>query len=247
MLKERSWNIKIVDECDSTNSQVKLLKANSSLYDRTALMTYFQLNGRGQGGNSWHSSHGTNLLVSFYRKIEIPVSKNFMLTIIASLALYRLLKKYGVNCKIKWPNDIYFRNNKIAGILIENSLMRNLIIDSTIGIGLNINETNFPEWIPNACSILQVIGKSSKPESVCKELTRQLDSLFDEYNKDMGVELYHSYINLLYRLNHWHLFRKDGHTFNGRINGVEPDGRLILETEDGSLTHLLFGEIEYVI
>ena len=223
------------------------MKANNSLYDRTALMTYFQTNGRGQAQNAWYASRGDNLLVSLYKETNIQVSENFMLTIIASLAIYRVLKEHNIDCNIKWPNDIYYRNNKIAGILIENSLMRNTITDSVIGIGLNIKEQDFPEWIPNACSMLQITGKKHNPKDICKAITKQIDILFNDYKKDKGLDLYHSYIQLLYRLNQWHLYKKDGEVFNGRIHGVESDGRLILETEGGSLLHLLFGEIEYII
>lgn len=245
-LKNSSWNIETIDVCDSTNSQVKLLKANKTLTDRTTLMTYLQRKGRGQGDNSWYSSRKKNLLASFYLEVELPVVNHFMLTIMASIALYRMLKSRGINCDIKWPNDIYYENKKIAGVLIENTLMRDKITETIIGIGLNVNETEFPESIPNPCSMKQIIGKDFKLDRICKDITKELDVLLQQLGS-MPEELFHEYQSLLYRLNQWYLFKIKGKTINARIHGVELDGRLILETDGGTLMHLLFGEIEYII
>ena len=240
------WNIISVDECSSTNTYIKELKQKKEVHDRTAILTEFQTKGRGQGKNNWHSSKAENLLVSLYRKIDMPAEKNFMLTVIASLSLYRLLKDFGVDCTIKWPNDIYYKNNKIAGILIENTLMQGKVIETVIGIGLNINEVNFPEWVPNPCSIAQISDNSYTPAEVCNDLLQKFEQTFEAYNQD-EEELYHTYNSLLFRLNKWYPFQYGTKTFNGRIHGVEPDGRLILESGGGQLIHVMFGDVKYVI
>jgi BirA family transcriptional regulator, biotin operon repressor / biotin---[acetyl-CoA-carboxylase] ligase len=247
LLKNTGWNTILIKECDSTNSQIKLLKAKHDLHDRTAIVTEFQTNGRGQGRNSWHSLSGENLLASFYREIKIPVSQNFMLTVITSLALYRLLLKIGIKSLIKWPNDIYVKNKKIAGILIENSLMRSTIIDTIIGVGLNVNETDFPEWLQNPDSLKRIRNNEFDLEEIRIELIEQLELIFTEFEDGKAMELYHTYNTLLYRLNNWSVFRKGELSFNARIHGVELDGRLILEAESGELMHLTFGEVEYII
>ena len=240
------WNIVCIDECSSTNQYVKELKQKEEMHDRTAILADFQSKGRGQGSNIWHSTKANNLLVSLYRKIEIPADRNFMLTVIASLSIYSLLKSYDIECYIKWPNDIYYKNKKIAGILIENTLMQNKIIETVVGIGLNINENNFPGWVPNPCAIKQINGRSYNPADVCNDLLEKFDQTFEIFFKDKE-ELYHAYNSLLYRLNKWHPYKKNAKIFTGRIHGVLPDGRLILETGGGNLMHVVFGEIEYVI
>jgi BirA family biotin operon repressor/biotin-[acetyl-CoA-carboxylase] ligase len=246
-LNKLDWNIILIQECDSTNNYTKQLKANGGIDDRTALMTFFQLHGKGQAKNRWYSSAGKNILLSLYRKLDLNVSQNFMLTIITSLAIHKLLLKYEIVSKIKWPNDIYVGNHKITGVLIENSLMRDKITDTIIGIGLNVNEEVFPEWISNGCSMYTLHGVRYTIEAIRDELINYIDEFFLAFEHKGGRDLFHQYNALLYRLNDWFLFKCNGEVFNGRIHGVEPDGRLLLETNEGNMLQLMFGEVEYVI
>lgn len=150
------WLIKLIKECESSNNLLKEFKKEQSIDDKTAIMTDFQSFGRGREKNRWHSEAGKNLLCSLYLKINLKADKHFLITIAASLAVYDLLRNIGIKSKIKWPNDMYAGDKKIAGILIENSLMRDSITDTIIGIGLNVNQTKFPQWIPNPVSVSAV-------------------------------------------------------------------------------------------
>ncbi len=240
------WNIINIDECVSTNLYVRELRKTGKLTDRTAIVTKFQSMGRGQRQNSWNSEKGSNLLVSLYKNTDIYAEDNFIITIITSLALSNAIKLQGVECKIKWPNDIYVKDNKIAGILIENSLFKNIISDTIIGIGLNVNQKSFPKELPNPISLYQVLDKKIDIDHILIDLIKEIDKLLEQA-KDNFSALYHEYISRLYRLKSWNLYRTDGNTFNGKIHGVETDGRLILENGMGDLKHYLFGEINYML
>ncbi len=240
------WNIVNIDECVSTNQYIREMKGQGKLTDRTAIVTKFQSKGRGQRKNSWHSENGQNLLVSLYRQTDIYAGDNFIITIIISLALSNVLQKIGVNCKIKWPNDIYVKNSKIAGILIENALFRDVISDTIVGVGLNVNQNNFPKELPNPVSLYQILNKKTDVDHILISLIKEIDRLSDEAKEDIGA-LYHDYISRLYRLKSWNLYKTNGETFNGKIHGVETDGRLILENGMGDLKHYMFGDINYVL
>lgn len=243
----KDWKIIKVNECPSTNSLMKEKKKEGELSDKTAIMTDFQSSGRGQGKNVWYSDRGKNLLASFYRKTDLKADKHFMLTIMASLAIMDTLKEGGISSKIKWPNDIYVENRKIAGILIENSLMQSQIHDTIVGIGLNINQIEFPEIIPNPVSIAHVIQKEIEINNILETFIDKFDSFYNRTQNGDGEELFHEYNENLFRLKEWKIFEYQEHNFNGQIRGVMPDGRLIVETESGALKHFLFGEVKYVI
>lgn len=243
----QDWKIIKVDECPSTNSLMKEKKKEGVLNDKTAIMTDFQSSGRGQGKNVWHSARGMNLLASFYRKTNLRTEKHFMLTIMTSLAILETLKEGGICSKIKWPNDIYVDNYKIAGILIENSLMQNQVYDTIVGIGLNINQVEFPEITPNPVSIAHVIQKEVAINNILETFINKFDSFYNKIQNGEGEELFHQYNENLFRLKEWNIFESKGCNFNGQIRGVMPDGGLIIETEGGVLKHFLFGEVKYVI
>ncbi len=241
------WQIIKVDECLSTNSFIQQKKQNGELNDKTAIMTDFQSSGRGQGQNAWHSEAEKNFLVSVFRKTKLNAENHFMLTIMASLSIINTLKVFGVSSQIKWPNDIYVGDKKIAGILIENSLMKDLISDTIIGVGLNINQLLFPESIPNPISIAQIIRKEIDIKNILSSFIEEFDALFSKSENGEGEELFHKYTEQLYRLKEWKIFEYKGHKFTGQIRGVMPDGRLIIEAESGQLKRFLFGEVKYII
>jgi BirA family biotin operon repressor/biotin-[acetyl-CoA-carboxylase] ligase len=247
LLQYNTWNIIRTDECDSTNNTIKELMKEQDLADRTALMTNLQLKGRGQGTNTWYSSKYKNLLCSLYCIANKPATDNFLITIVTSISIHRMLANHGIKSKIKWPNDIYYEDKKIAGVLIENSLIRNTIVDTIIGVGLNVNETEFPDELPNPASMKQICEKEFNMEQIFNNLVGIFDEVYAKFMHEGGEMLYHEYISSLYRLNQWHLYKLNGTTINGRVHGVEPDGRLLFETDGGRLMHLFHGEVEYVI
>jgi BirA family biotin operon repressor/biotin-[acetyl-CoA-carboxylase] ligase len=226
---------------------MKELKNKREIFDKTAIMAGYQKQGRGQGKNSWHSEPDNNLLCSIYFKTNLDTNKHFFLVISISLAISELLNELGIESKIKWPNDIYAGNKKIAGILIENSLMRNSIVDTIIGVGLNINQVHFPESIPNPVSLCQITGKNYDVKEILKKILALLEIQYSKLEAGLSEDLFHSYSQLLYKLKCWSVFEFENRSFNGRIHGIMPDGKLLVETEGGQMKHFIFGEVKYVL
>ncbi|MBN2486924.1 MAG: biotin--[acetyl-CoA-carboxylase] ligase [Bacteroidales bacterium] len=242
-----NWELIELENCESTNNLARQLKTEGKIADRTAIMSGFQSKGRGQGTNSWHSSANENLLCTLYIKTGLPVDRHFFLTIMVSLALSDTLKEIEIDSKIKWPNDIYAGNLKLAGILIENSLIGPTIADTIIGIGLNVNEKEFPRWLPNPVSIYQLTQKRFNVQLLLEKLTAHINNRFSELKNGHEEELFGSYTQKLFKLNTWSLFEAEGQAFNGQIHGVLPDGKLIVECQDGQLKKFLFGEVKYLL
>ena len=155
----QSCQIIKLEETESTNTYLKNILAESSIGEFTVVSTNFQTKGRGQMGNSWISNRGENLLFSMLiYPHTIKANEQFVISQVVSVALANVLRRYVCDIKIKWPNDIYWKDNKIAGILIENSLLGHHIERSIIGIGLNINQNTFPNFLVNPISLQMITG-----------------------------------------------------------------------------------------
>ena len=149
-----------VSECLSTNDFLTHLTKKNNLGEGTTVMTDYQVKGKGQRNNMWESKKKKNLLFSLLLKPDIPLSDQFKLHIIISLAIKETLTKLDLRgVKVKWPNDIYINDKKISGILIESQIFNKKIKQVVIGIGLNINQNNFDDL--NATSILKETGNKS--------------------------------------------------------------------------------------
>lgn len=156
------FNIDWIDSVDSTNNEVK--RRMERLSDLSVISATEQTSGRGQRGNIWLSEPGKNLTFSIAVKYggrlfdnANPVNQ-FVINGIVSLSVVELLETYGIDARIKLPNDIYVNGKKICGILIEHSVLGSSLIHSIIGVGLNVNQMNFDESLANPTSILLEIG-----------------------------------------------------------------------------------------
>lgn len=205
--------------------------------------------GRGQRGNKWYSGEGLNLTLSLVVEPQgLEATSQFYISQVAALTLVDLLAEYGVEARIKWTNDIYIGDRKIAGILIENALSGSAVKRSVVGIGLNVNQKIFDPLVPNPTSMALESGSEFDRKAVMERLHAIFFALFD---KNMAADrgtIDERYQNLLYRKDEWHTYRlADGALIEGRIEGVEPSGALILSLRDGSRSSYQFKEIEFVI
>ena len=211
--------------------------------EETVILADYQQKGRGRGNNSWYSGNKLNILMSILLFPGIPVRNFFFLTEIVSLAIIDLLEEFGIRAEIKWPNDIYVNGKKIAGILIENVLSRDIIETSIVGIGLNVNEVVFPDNLPNPVSIKLLTGKECHIENLAMDLLNKLEI----YRKELwagNFKMLHRKYNLhLFQKNVPHQFSKDNTSFKASILHVEKNGEIMLETESGTKKYS-FGEIE---
>lgn len=210
-----------------------------------AIRAGFQTAGKGQTGNSWESEAGANVLCSILLYPHtIPLEKHFILSQLISVAVVNVLGRSQINCTIKWPNDIYWNDRKIAGILIENSLRAGRIENSVIGVGLNINQKVFVSNAPNPVSATQITGEKYRVKRIFDDLVGELKKL---YNSDYS-EVKSDYLKNLYRGDGYFQFRKPGEAaFPARISRIADDGCMYLETPMGQTDGYYFKEIEFVI
>jgi BirA family biotin operon repressor/biotin-[acetyl-CoA-carboxylase] ligase len=198
-----------------------------------------QTEGRGCGTNRWESERGQNLLFSLMIHPEnLPANQQFQISMAISLAIIDALGQMVGDLSIKWPNDIYWRNGKLAGILIENTLKGNLIKDSIIGVGLNVNQRKFHSDAPNPVSLWQITGQETNREQLLKDILQRLD--FKDSLKER-------YMKSLYRRKGFHPYTDKDGVFMAEIVGVEDDGHLLLSDDNGKKRRYAFKEVQFVI
>jgi BirA family biotin operon repressor/biotin-[acetyl-CoA-carboxylase] ligase len=222
-----------------------VLMTNKQPLNGTVVYSDFQTHGKGQRGNSWEAQEGKNILISIILETSFVEPSNFFdLTIMTSLAIRDILSEYiqeGV--KIKWPNDMYFGGKKIAGILIENYIKQNTIEWCILGVGLNVNQTNFHE--PNAISLANICGQQFDREELVNMLLQKLEKRYFQLEKGKTKSLRNEYLECLYWKDEIHVFQSEGTFFNGKIIGVDQSGKLMMELEDGQ-RYFDFKEVSFI-
>ena len=228
-----------IEETDSTN---RWMKENGKQNDMVVVAEY-QTAGRGCGTNSWESERGKNLLCSlFIHPKNFQAKSQFIITQLVSVALCKAIEKFANKpVEIKWPNDIYVGDKKICGVLIENRLQGRMVKDTIIGIGLNVNQTEFKSDAPNPVSIKQLTGKDTDRDEVLK-------AFIDEMNECCRTRTcIADYKARLYRREGKHKFMTQNTVFEASIVDVKDDGRLMLE-DDMGIAHLYrFKEVTFII
>ena len=245
---ENKMRIKWLAEADSTNNV--LLRHIRDYDNLSVIAAVTQTAGRGQRGNRWVSAPGDNLTFSLLLKPQgLPVREVMALTCLATLAVRDTLRDEGVPAVIKWPNDIYVGKKKICGMLVENGLDGADIDWSVIGIGINLNQTEFPGEIMNPVSLKRLTGRTYELEpfleKVCGEMEKRLPELASAESRNGLREAYEQ-----------DLFQKDisakyrdlatGEEFIGTIRGITPEGLLRIEAEGRERT-FGFKEVSYIL
>jgi BirA family transcriptional regulator, biotin operon repressor / biotin---[acetyl-CoA-carboxylase] ligase len=235
-----------LQETASTNLHASaLLSGNENVYN-TVIVAKSQNSGKGQGDNLWQSDYDKNILCSIIVSSDfVKPMEQFRLSKITSLAVHNTIESFKLKPTIKWPNDILIKNKKIAGILIENTILHDHIISSVIGIGLNVNQQKFPEFTNEATSLFLETKKEYDLNNVLDILLLKFEfwytklSLGDIENIDL------EYLKNLYGLNKTLSFTKDGEIFKAAIIGVGESGKLYLRRDDGKILKLMFKEVEF--
>lgn len=236
-----------ISETNSTNSYLQTLCARQRVEELTTIIADYQTSGRGQRGNLWESDPEKNLLFSFVlfpRFLE--ARRQFLISQMVSLAIKEELDTYTTDISIKWPNDIYWREKKICGMLIENDLMGQHISQSITGIGININQELFYSSAPNPVSLLQITGMQQDVFGILRNIMLRIQSYYDLLQKDNTEFIANRYEKALFRKEGLHRYRDANGEFLARIASVEPEGKLILEDEVKTLREYLFKEVQYI-
>lgn len=205
--------------------------------------------GRGQRGHTWHSNEGVNLTFSTVLKPTfLTAVEQFMLSEVVALSLVDALAEYGVECRIKWTNDIYAGDKKIAGVLIEQSLAGDTIARTVVGIGLNVNQREFPTDLPNPTSIVVERGAECERREVLECFLKHLEKWYLRLERGEREVIESAYNYRLYRRDEFHAYAlPSGERFEAAIRGVRATGHLVLEHRDGSFGEYAFKEVEFVI
>ena len=218
-----------LDSVDSTNTYL-LNYTPGEGEDQTVVVAEEQTAGRGQGTNQWESECGKNLLFSvLVHPVGVPPTRQFCLSMAAALALKDTLDGLTDGISLKWPNDIYWHDRKLCGILIETRLKGNTIADCVFGIGLNVNQQCFRSDAPNPVSLCQVLGRELQRDELLRQILRNLDSRLSQLYNGGEKDLHSDYHRALYRLGlERNYILPDGQTVRATMEGVAPDGHLLL-------------------
>lgn len=241
-------NLIFRENLPSTNSYTGQLLRDGNLPEGTIVYTNYQSEGRGQSGNKWESEDGKNLLISIliFPSMIKPVNQ-FIISMAISLGICDFVGREIPWCNIKWPNDIYVNNDKIAGILIENSIMGDNIEYSIAGIGLNVNQDKFLSNAPNPVSMKLLTGKEFDLAKCLSQLSADLDKRYKQVISENCDVIRNEYTAKLYRRNEWINFRDQGGIFSGRILSVTESGKLQIEKKSGMRGEYCFKEIEFIL
>ena len=239
-------HITFIEETDSTNKALRERMATGQVEEGSVVVAGFQTAGRGQVGNVWESEAGKNLTFSVVLYPEtVPANRQFVLSQLAALSVKEVLDAYTDHITVKWPNDIYWKDKKICGMLIENDLCGKNIYATIIGIGINLNQLEFRSDAPNPVSLAQITGSVYDADDV---LDRFLSILYKWYLRLLKGEedvIRNKYREALYRRDGYFPFSDDDGGFAARIYDIEPTGHLVLQLQDNTLRRYAFKEVRY--
>lgn len=245
-------NLIELDSVDSTNNFAKQMLSNSRPAEGTVIVAREQFAGRGQMGNKWDTEGGKNITLSAVLYPEqLDAERQFFLNMAVALAVKDFCE-FVLNdeVKIKWPNDIYYHDRKLGGILIENTISDSRITSSIAGIGINVNQYEFDGQLPNPASLIQIKKPAEAPTYDLPKLVDELCSYLEKYYLQLRQQHYNfldkGYTEALYRYQQTHEFKRGESIFKGEINGVAKDGKLIIHS-GGKELRFGFKEVEYII
>jgi len=238
-----------IEETDSTNRWIKDHQPPFGEEEDVVVCTEFQTAGRGCGTNHWESERGKNLLFSvLLHPSSVPAASQFILSMANALALKDTLSDYVSDIKIKWPNDLYWKDRKICGTLIETTLQGSHLKDCIIGTGININQQTFLSDAPNPVSLYQILGYEVEREEVLQKVIANTSRYMEMVEAGAWEKIRTLYRYHLYRLEEPHRYRfADGCEEECKLVNVTDDGHLELRHANREAYRLAFKEVEFII
>jgi len=234
---------------DSTNNFLKNLVSKSEpLPEGTVIMADDQFAGRGQQDNTWYAEPGKNLTFSILLKPTfLPIHQQFLLNMAISVAINKALATYiPAGIKIKWPNDIYYFDKKIGGILIENVIAGSAIKTAVIGIGLNVNQQRFnADLTKRATSLAQILQQDVSLSKLLNEICSYTESWYLQLKAGRYTNLKENYVDRLYQINELAKYKHNGEVFEAEIIDVTDNGLLQMQ-KDHNLVTFNFKEVEFL-
>ena len=239
-----------VSQTASTNTYLSRLAA--TLPGGTVIYTPSQTAGRGQKGNSWESEDDKNLTFSMLlKRPPVKARDQFYLSEAAAIAVVEALTaEAGDGFAVKWPNDVYWQDKKVCGMLLENSLDGSGIAHCVVGIGINVNQERFVSDAPNPVSLINITGREHDLMALLKRVCARIEQLVNSLADDNArADLHQRYMAALYRNDgQLHPYEDaDGNRFMASVAGIAPDGTLTLLHEDGTSRDYLFKQVKHII
>ena len=240
------------DSIGSTNTYLRELKGGDPEYDYEVAVADFQTAGRGQKGNTWESEAGKNLLFSILaHPRNIKVQEQFYISEAIALAvsdsvIAALGAEYSDGVSVKWSNDVYWKDFKMAGILIENTLQGDRILDTVAGVGLDVNQEVFLSDAPNPISLKNIAGREFDRDAILSDIVQRFIG-YMELPADKRPKVDRLYRERLYRREGYHKFRDENGIFEARIEGIRPDGCLMLQTSTGEHRVYEFKQVQFIL
>lgn len=232
---------------ESTNKYCEALDL-AEVEDFTCFWALEQTAGIGQRGNHWHSAPGQNLTFSIVLHPSfMPADRQFHLTQALSLAMVDFLSIFNIqsSISIKWPNDIYVSDRKICGTLVSTCLVGNTIASAVCGIGLNVNQREFPDWVPNPTSLNLLTGKHYDLEPLLQQLLVCIETRYNDIKA--GADLGQEYLDRLLNFGAPVRYKYNEEEIVATITGVDPHGRLLLTAADGRRLSCGMKEIAFLL
>ena len=241
-------NLIHLNETRSTNEFIRTQPLSKG--ELLVVTADYQTAGHGQKGNSWEGERGKNLLtsLSFYADF-IPVQTPFLLSQMLSVCLCDTLSAFhpSDDWKIKWPNDIYYKDKKICGFLVSYDIQGMRLGRCIVGIGLNVNQRIFRSGAPNPVSLGQITGKDIPVSDVRDALLNRLIKYINGFDTAEEQQLLLLYQNRLYRKDGYYPYQDPQGKFLARISEVCPDGRIHLIDKQGHSRFYAFKEVETLL
>ena len=236
-----------LDSTKSTNRYCEALDL-AEVEDFTCYWALEQTAGIGQRGNHWEAEPGKNLTFSLVlHPTFLPADRQFKLTEALSLALVDFFSPFTFHLSpsVKWPNDIYVGKRKICGTLVSTRLQGSQIAAAVCGIGLNVNQTDFPDWVPNPTSLALLTGKEYELEPLLKKLLACIEKRYNDLKA--GQDLEQEYLALLLNINVPARYIYNEEEITATLTGVDPHGHLLLTASDGRRLSCGMKEISFLL
>jgi BirA family transcriptional regulator, biotin operon repressor / biotin---[acetyl-CoA-carboxylase] ligase len=234
---------------DSTNNYAMACIHEGLAQAGTAVFAHHQTKGKGQRNKSWASEENANISISLILQPSfLPVSNQFKLSACMAVATQHFFSKYaGEETSIKWPNDIYWRDRKAAGILIENIMGSGAVQWkwAVAGIGININQTSFGAGLKNPVSLRQITGKNQETVTLAKEFCKIADHFYKRLIEEDFESIFKLYNQCLYKKNQVVKFKKGNRIFKAIVKEVSINGQLVVE--HGVEEYFNAGEVEWIL
>lgn len=239
--------IQYFEETTSTMSLLALSEWQKVEDKYVLLTTDYQTAGRGQRGNHWESARGENLLLGLaVRPTFLLPQQQFLLSEVTALAAQHTLSEVVTGVTLKWPNDLYYKDNKLGGMLLEHQLQGAKIVRTIIGMGINVNQTIFLSDAPNPISLQQIAGQRLSRTLLLERFFAHFQKQYERLEQGDTAAIHNDYLSVLYRREGVYPYADAKGTFQARLQGVAPDGTLSLLDSEGNERYYQFKEVRFL-